>query len=115
MLDGPGFPIVAEGSAEPNDTYVDQLTASARAAVEELDRLGMVDPKRICVAGHRCASAVFSLPLLTLLGCDHLETQWSPVVCSYGAFMAAGLLAHAPGLFACGVGRSGAYNRTMTP
>jgi dipeptidyl aminopeptidase/acylaminoacyl peptidase len=86
VLDGPGFPIVAEGEEEPNDTYVEQLVASARAAVDELGRLGVVDPKRIAVAGH-----------------------------SYGAFMSAGLLAHAPGLFACGIARSGAYNRTMTP
>lgn len=34
VLDGPTFPIVAEGEEEPNDTYVEQLTASARAAVE---------------------------------------------------------------------------------
>lgn len=36
IMDGPGFPIVAEGGddAEPNDTYVQQLTAAARAAVQ---------------------------------------------------------------------------------
>jgi dipeptidyl aminopeptidase/acylaminoacyl peptidase len=34
---------------------------------------------------------------------------------SYGGFMTANLLAHAPELFACGIGRSGAYNRTLTP
>lgn len=34
VLDGPGFPIVAEGDEEPNDTFLEQLTASARAAVE---------------------------------------------------------------------------------
>ena len=34
VLDGPTLPIVAEGDAEPNDTYVQQLTAGARAAVE---------------------------------------------------------------------------------
>ncbi|KAK9835947.1 hypothetical protein WJX81_000393 [Elliptochloris bilobata] len=88
VLDGPGFPIVAEGGddAEPNDTYVQQLTAAARAAVQELDRRGVVDTARIAVGGH-----------------------------SYGAFMAANLLAHAGGLFACGIARSGAYNRTLTP
>ncbi|KAK9828809.1 hypothetical protein WJX72_002171 [[Myrmecia] bisecta] len=86
ILDGPAMPIVAEGDAEPNDTYVEQLTASARAAVEELDRRGVVDLARIAVGGH-----------------------------SYGAFMAANLLAHAPDLFACGIARSGAYNRTLTP
>jgi dipeptidyl aminopeptidase/acylaminoacyl peptidase len=86
VLDGPSFPIVAEGEAEPNDTYVEQLTASARAALQELERHGAIDIQKVAVGGH-----------------------------SYGAFMAAGLLAHAPDLFACGIARSGAYNRTMTP
>ncbi|KAL6776823.1 hypothetical protein ACKKBF_B31065 [Auxenochlorella protothecoides x Auxenochlorella symbiontica] len=86
VLDGPGFPIVAEGDEEPNDTFLEQLTASARAAVEEVVRRGVAHPSAVAIAGH-----------------------------SYGAFMAANLLAHAPDLFACGVGRSGAYNRTLTP
>jgi dipeptidyl aminopeptidase/acylaminoacyl peptidase len=34
---------------------------------------------------------------------------------SYGAFMTANLLIHAPHLFCCGISRSGAYNRTLTP
>jgi hypothetical protein len=34
VLDGPTFPIIAEGDEEPNDTFVEQLTASAEAAVE---------------------------------------------------------------------------------
>ena len=34
VLDGPTLPIVAEGEEEPNDSYVQQLTAGARAAVE---------------------------------------------------------------------------------
>ena len=34
ILDGPTMPIVAEGDEEPNNTYVEQLTASARAAVQ---------------------------------------------------------------------------------
>lgn len=50
--------------------------------LQELDRRGVVDISRIAVGGH-----------------------------SYGAFMAANLLAHAPELFACGIARSGAYNR----
>jgi len=29
--------------------------------------------------------------------------------------MTANLLAHAPHLFCCGIARSGAYNRTLTP
>ncbi|CAD7702470.1 unnamed protein product, partial [Ostreobium quekettii] len=86
VLDGPTFPIVAEGDEEPNDTYVEQLTASAEAAVKEVVRRGVVDEKNIAVGGH-----------------------------SYGAFMAANLLAHCPHLFACGIAKSGAYNRTLTP
>lgn len=76
----------AEGDEEPNDTYVEQLTSSAKAAVNEVVKRGVVDPARISVGGH-----------------------------SYGAFMAANLLGHASDLFACAVARSGAYNRTLTP
>jgi dipeptidyl aminopeptidase/acylaminoacyl peptidase len=68
-----------------NNTYVEQITESARAAVEKLDSLGVADPKRIVIAGH-----------------------------SYGAFMTANLLAHTD-LFAAGIARSGAYNRSLTP
>ena len=85
VLDGPTMPIVGEGEEEANDTYVEQLTASARAAVDELVRRGVADPDRVAVGGH-----------------------------SYGAFMAANLLAHTD-LFAAGIARSGAYNRTLTP
>jgi dipeptidyl aminopeptidase/acylaminoacyl peptidase len=92
VLDGPSLPIVAPENAdgsdagEPNDTYVEQLVAGAAAAVAEAVRLGAVDPARVAVGGH-----------------------------SYGAFMTANLLAHAPHLFAAGVARAGAYNRTLTP
>ncbi|MBT4138464.1 MAG: S9 family peptidase [Candidatus Latescibacteria bacterium] len=85
VLDGPTMPIIGEGDQEANDTYVEQLTASAKAAVDEVVRRGVADPKRICVGGH-----------------------------SYGAFMTANLLAHTD-LFCCGIARSGAYNRTLTP
>ncbi len=34
VLEGPAMPIVAEGDEEPNDTYLQQLGDSARAAVE---------------------------------------------------------------------------------
>jgi hypothetical protein len=34
ILDGPAMPIIGDGDAEPNDTYVPQLAASARAAIE---------------------------------------------------------------------------------
>jgi dipeptidyl aminopeptidase/acylaminoacyl peptidase len=85
VLDNPTMPIVGEGDAEPNDTYVEQLVKSARAAVEEVVRRGVADRERIAIGGH-----------------------------SYGAFMTANLLAHSD-LFAAGIARSGAYNRTLTP
>ncbi|KAF1705663.1 prolyl oligopeptidase family serine peptidase [Pseudoxanthomonas suwonensis] len=85
VLDDPSMPIVGEGDAEPNDTYVEQLVASAKAAVDELARRGVGDPERVAVGGH-----------------------------SYGAFMTANLLAHS-GLFKAGIARSGAYNRSLTP
>ncbi|XP_024364873.1 probable glutamyl endopeptidase, chloroplastic [Physcomitrium patens] len=86
ILDGPTMPIIGEGDEEANDRYVEQLIASAQAAVDEVIRRGVADPKKIAVGGH-----------------------------SYGAFMTANLLIHAPHLFCCGISRSGAYNRTLTP
>jgi dipeptidyl aminopeptidase/acylaminoacyl peptidase len=85
VLENATIPIVGEGQAEPNDTYVDQLVASAQAAIDEGARLGVVDRRRVAVMGH-----------------------------SYGAFMTANLLAHSD-LFKAGIARSGAYNRTLTP
>jgi dipeptidyl aminopeptidase/acylaminoacyl peptidase len=85
VLDDPSMPIVGEGKVEPNDTYLQQLGASAEAAVREVVRRGVADPQRIAIGGH-----------------------------SYGAFMTANLLAHTD-LFRAGVARSRAYNRTLTP
>jgi dipeptidyl aminopeptidase/acylaminoacyl peptidase len=85
ILDNPTMPIVGEDDTQPNDTYVDQLVASAKAAVDEVVRRGVADRSRIAIGGH-----------------------------SYGAFMTANLLANSD-LFAAGVGRSGAYNRSLTP
>jgi dipeptidyl aminopeptidase/acylaminoacyl peptidase len=68
-----------------NETYVEQIVAAAKAAIDTLDEKGVIDRKRVGVAGH-----------------------------SYGAFMTANLLAHSR-LFAAGIARSGAYNRTLTP
>jgi dipeptidyl aminopeptidase/acylaminoacyl peptidase len=85
VLDDPTLPIVGEGDEEPNDTYVEQLVAGARAAVDEMVRRGVADPRRIAIGGH-----------------------------SYGAFMTANLLAHSD-LFAAGIAQSGAFNRTLTP
>jgi predicted esterase len=86
ILDGPEMPIIGEGDVESNDTYVPQLVMSAEAAVNFLVEKGIAERNRIAVGGH-----------------------------SYGAFMAVNLLAHAPALFCCGIARSGAYNRTLTP
>lgn len=85
VLERASIPIVGEGTAEPNDTYIEQLVASAKAAIDEGVRLGVVDRNRVAVMGH-----------------------------SYGAFMTANLLAHSD-LFKAGIARSGAYNRTLTP
>ena len=79
------MPIIGEGTAEPNDTYIEQLVASAEAAIDEVVRRGVADRHRIAIGGH-----------------------------SYGAFMTGNLLAHSR-LFAAGIARSGAYNRTLTP
>lgn len=68
-----------------NNSYVEQIAESARAAVAKLDELGVADPRRVVVGGH-----------------------------SYGAFMTANLLAHTD-VFVAGIARSGAYNRTLTP
>jgi dipeptidyl aminopeptidase/acylaminoacyl peptidase len=85
VLDNPSIPILGEGSKEPNDTYIEQLVAGAKAAVDELVRRGVGNRDRMAVGGH-----------------------------SYGAFMTANLLAHSD-LFRAGIARSGAYNRTLTP
>ncbi len=85
VLENTQFPIVGQGKVEPNDTYVEQLVLNAQAAIEEVDRRGVGDPKRVACIGH-----------------------------SYGAFMVANLLAHSS-LFAAGIARSGAYNRSLTP
>lgn len=85
ILDNPSFPIIGEGNKEPNDTYIDQLVADAEAAVNKLVEMGIADKDKIAVGGH-----------------------------SYGAFMTANLLTHCD-LFAAGIARSGAYNRTLTP
>jgi dipeptidyl aminopeptidase/acylaminoacyl peptidase len=85
VLDGAAFPIVGEGDEEPNDSFREQLVANAKAAIDAVDALGYIDRKKVAVGGH-----------------------------SYGAFMVANLLSHSD-LFAAGIARSGAYNRTLTP
>ena len=84
VLDGAQMPVIGDPKTM-NDTFVDQIVANAKAAIDTLDKMGVGDPKRVGVGGH-----------------------------SYGAFMTANLLAHCD-LFAAGIARSGAYNRTLTP
>ena len=85
VLDDAAFPILGEGKTEPNDSFIPQLVSNAKAAIDAVDSLGYIDRTKVAVGGH-----------------------------SYGAFMTANLLTHSK-LFACGVARSGAYNRTLTP
>ena len=84
VLDSATMPVV--GTPEKvNDTYVEQITESAEAAIDKAVEMGVTDRERVGVGGH-----------------------------SYGAFMTANLLAHTD-LFRAGIARSGAYNRTLTP
>ena len=69
------MPIVGDPETM-NDTFLEQTVASAKAAIDELDRRGVGDPTRVGVGGH-----------------------------SYGAFMTACLLAHSD-LFKAGIARS---------
>ncbi len=85
VLDDASFPIIGEGTTEPNDNFMAQLIDDAEAAINAVDSLGYINRKKVAIGGH-----------------------------SYGAFMTANLLTHS-NLFACGIARSGAYNRTLTP
>lgn len=85
VLDDAAFPIVGEGENEPNDSFIKQLVADAKAGIDAVDNLGYINREKVAVGGH-----------------------------SYGAFMVANLLTHSD-LFAAGIARSGAYNRTLTP
>ncbi len=85
VLDDAAFPIIGEGENQPNDSFRTQLVNNAKAAIDAVDKLGYIDRSRVGVGGH-----------------------------SYGAFMVANLLSHS-NLFAAGIARSGAYNRTLTP
>ncbi len=84
VLDNPTMPIVGPGETA-NDHYVEQLVASAQAAVDQVVSMGVTDRDHIGIGGH-----------------------------SYGAFMTANLLAHSR-LFRAGFAESGAYNRSLTP
>lgn len=84
VLDNAAMPVVGTIDVV-NNTYVDQVVADAKAAIDKAASMGVIDPDRVGVGGH-----------------------------SYGAFMTANLLAHC-NLFRAGIAESGAYNRTLTP
>lgn len=84
IIDNASFPIVGDPKSA-YDTYLEQLTADARAAVDKAVELGVVDRNRIGVTGH-----------------------------SHGGLMTANLIAHT-NLFKAGVATSGSYNKTFTP
>ncbi len=84
LLDNATMPVIGDPDTM-NNTYVEQIVASAKAAIDRAVEMGVADRARVGVGGH-----------------------------SYGAFMTANLLAHSE-LFRAGVARSGAYNRTLTP
>ena len=84
IIDQASFPIVGDPK-KAYDSYLDQLVADAKAAVDEAVRIGVADPDRIGVTGH-----------------------------SHGALMTVNLVAHSD-LFRAGVATSGSYNKTLTP
>ncbi len=84
VIDRASFPVVGDPK-RAYDTYLEQLVADAKAAVDEAVRLGVTDPDRVGVTGH-----------------------------SHGALMTVNLIAHSQ-LFRAGVATSGSYNKTLTP
>ncbi|KAJ3492804.1 hypothetical protein NLG97_g5139 [Lecanicillium saksenae] len=84
ILENATFPIVGDPK-KAYDTYLEQLVANAKAAVDKAVEMGVTDPDRVGVTGH-----------------------------SHGALMTANLLAHSD-IFKTGVATSGAYNKTLTP
>jgi len=84
VLENASFPVVGDVEIV-NNTYIEQTILNAKAAIDYLNKEGIIDPNKVVIQGH-----------------------------SYGAFMVANLLAHSD-LFAGGIAQNGAYNRTLTP
>jgi dipeptidyl aminopeptidase/acylaminoacyl peptidase len=84
VLDNAAMPVVGDPDTV-NNTYIDQVIADAKAAIDKAVEMGVTDRDRVGVGGH-----------------------------SYGSFMTANLLAHSD-LFRAGLAESGAMNRTLTP
>jgi dipeptidyl aminopeptidase/acylaminoacyl peptidase len=83
VIDNPSLPVVGDTN-KIYDTYMEQLVAGAKAAVDKAVEMGVVDRDRIGITGH-----------------------------SHGGLMTVNLLAHSD-LFRAGIARSGAYNRSLT-
>ena len=84
VLQDTAMPVVGP-SETAYDTFIDQIVANAKAAIDKAVQMGVTDPDRVGVMGH-----------------------------SHGALMTANLLAWSD-LFRAGIARSGAYNHTMRP
>jgi dipeptidyl aminopeptidase/acylaminoacyl peptidase len=84
VLDDVAMPVVGPPETV-YDSFVEQITANAKAAIDKAVELGVTDRERVGVGGH-----------------------------SHGALMTANLLAYSE-LFRAGIARSGAYNHTMRP
>ena len=84
VLDETAMPVVGP-TETAYDTFVEQIVANAKAAIDKAVELGVTDPERVGVMGH-----------------------------SHGALMTTNLLAWSD-LFRAGVARSGAYNHTLRP
>ena len=82
-IDNASFPTIGDPK-KIYDTYLEQLVADAKAAIDEAVRPGVADPDRIGVTGH-----------------------------SHGALMTANLVAHSD-LFRAGAATSGSYNKTLS-
>jgi dipeptidyl aminopeptidase/acylaminoacyl peptidase len=83
VIDNPSLPVVGDTN-KMYDTYMEQLIAGAKAAVDKAVELGVTDRDRIGITGH-----------------------------SHGGLMTVNLIAHSD-LFRAGVALSGAYNRSLT-
>ncbi len=79
-----GVPIVGP-LGQQNNNYVNDLRNDLAAAIDELDRRGLVDRTRLAIGGH-----------------------------SYGAFSTVNAMVNTP-YFKAGIAGDGAYNRTLTP
>lgn len=84
VLDETAMPVVGP-TETAYDTFIEQIVANAKAAIDKAVELGVTDRERVGVMGH-----------------------------SHGALMTANLLAWSD-LFRAGVARSGAYNHTLRP